>query len=104
MSFADLTNSLLAACQGTFGQAVNYTDLNGEVYELSGIFGSEFESVDAESGYQIMSSSPHIGIVLKNWPKMPEENERISISSRRYAVRHSEPDGEGGAVVFLKAV
>ena len=102
MAFADHTQLLLAACLNTFGQAVSYRDHSSVDYELRGIFSNEYEAVDPETGFPVMSSIPNIGIRLSDWPKAPVEGEHITVNAKPYLVLRTEADGEGGAVVFLE--
>ncbi|MBK68020.1 MAG: hypothetical protein CMP22_07825 [Rickettsiales bacterium] len=104
MSFNSMIDNLLGACLSVMGQPLTYIDEDENVYQLQGIFSNEFEAVDPNTGYEIISSVPNIGIRLSEWPKVPVFEEAISINEVNYKVRHTEEDGEGGATVFLDKV
>lgn len=104
MNFAENVNSLLGVCLNTFGQTVSYTDRNSVVYELSGIFSNEYEGVDPDTGYPLVSSIPNLGIRVSDWPQIPQEGETIVTGGINYTVRYPELDGEGGAIIFLDKV
>lgn len=102
--FDNLVSSMLSVCANVFGSDVIYIDNSETTYELTGIFSNEYEGVDPENGYSVISSIPNIGIKLADWPKTPIAREKITHNSIEYLVRHTEEDGEGGAVVFLDKV
>ena len=104
MNFANQINGLLGACLNTFGQAVIYTDKNLISHNSVGIFSNEYEGVDPDTGFSVVSSIPNLGIRISDWPKTPDAGEKIEINSNQYQIRHVEEDGEGGAVIIMQVI
>lgn len=104
MSFNDRVNMLLGACLSEFGSQVIFTDNTDQSHTLEGIYSDEYQGVDPESGFDIISSIPNLGIRVADWPKVPEEGEQIVHNGNTYRVRHPELDGEGGATIFLDKI
>lgn len=71
-------------------------------YEFYGIWSDTYLSVDPETGLQVMSSDPNVGVLLADFEPQPKKKDRIYRGETEYEIRAVEPDGEGGATLVLE--
>lgn len=85
-----------------FGEAVLHYPA-GSIHGLPrrGVFNEIYQGVDAETGFPITSAEPNLGIINKDWPRWPNDNDRIVIRDQEYRFRRAEKDGEAGSILFL---
>lgn len=102
MAWSDLVNATLGASLNTFGQTCTHRPKLGGNYTRNGIFSAEFTAIDPDTGYDIIQNRPVFGIRVNDWTPLPDEDDELETGGVTYIVTHTEPDGEGGATVFLK--
>lgn len=101
MGWRDMTDSILKRCVSTFRTEATYTPAGGSALAISGVYDRPYQALDPESGAQVMSTRPTLGIRLADLPQAPGEGDRLTIGDEAFRVVLSEPDGQGGARLTL---
>lgn len=84
-----------------FGEDITHTPLGGSPLPRKGIFNDIFKGIDPQSGFQVVSQEPNLGIKLFDWTPPPAQGDAIQLRGINYKVDRVELDGEGGAVCYL---
>jgi hypothetical protein len=95
----DFDASVLAACDGAFGEPVEYRPIDGPpVSGIPGIFFDAFKSVRFDPATEAMVSTTHPLICCRAsyFLRTPVQGELFVIRGRFFAIRDVNEDGEGG--------
>jgi DNA gyrase inhibitor GyrI len=76
----------------------------GEEQAFTGIWSDIYITADPDTGVQVMSSEPNVGVRLSDFIILPAKNALIKKGEVRYKIRAVEADGEGGATLVLEKV
>ncbi len=85
------------------GEAANYTSVDGDEFEIQGIFDNNYESVDHASGTVISSQVCVFSCHLEDFPDgvVPQADDEIVIGENNYIVNDPQEDGQGGVRLIL---
>lgn len=78
-------------------------DGEAAVPDLRGVFGDEYVEVDTGNEAPVSATTPTLGIRLSEWPGVPAPEDVVAVNSRTYEVWDTQPDGEGGMKLILRA-
>jgi len=105
--FKSTVHRMLRILIPTFGERVRYipADGSGEFTRMA-VFDRNFHQVDPDTEALIASNLPAIGVNLNDWPKPPEQGDKVKIIStgETFTVNDSQEDGQGGATLMLTNV
>lgn len=104
MAFKDLVDCMLGVIIPACGEknGVRYQHKTGGAeYGINAVFDESWELVDPETEAIISSNQPKIGIRLRDLHKVPDQDDHVIIGSKRYLVKDSLEDGQGGASLVL---
>lgn len=105
MGWEDKVHGLLGAAKNTFGGGYTHVPKpTGISFDFEGIWSDVYVAVDPETGMQVMSSDPNVGIRISDFPVKPKKNDFIIRRGVQYRIRAFEQDGEGGATLVLEAI
>lgn len=105
MAWEDRVHNLLGHCTSTFGRDdITHAPVDWTAQAIRAIWSDTYISVDPETGVQVMSSDPNIGVRLADFNRQPKKNDTIKKGTVEYRIRAVEPDGEGGAVLVLEKI
>jgi hypothetical protein len=101
----DFDATVLAACDETFGEPVEYRPGDGPPIAAAGIFFDAFKSVrfDPATEATVSTTHPLVCCRASYFPRMPVQGELFLIRGKLYAIRDVDPDGEGGVAFPLGA-
>lgn len=103
MSWTDLVSGLNRSCQNAFSEkeGVLYKLKGGADILIQGIFDKNYISIDPDTGATISSTTPVLGIVASDLPRLPDEGDRVVIRTITYKVMEYQPDSEGMIKLIL---
>ena len=108
MGWESKVNRLLGhATSGPFfGQPFTHRPASGPDQAFAGVWSDAYMTADPDTGVQVMSSEPNVGVRLADFAVAPVKNAIIikNATGVQYRIRAVEPDGEGGALLVLEKV
>lgn len=104
MAWEDRAHRLLGHCTATFGGDCVHAPENFPRQSFTGIWSDVYVTADPDTGLQVMTSDPNIGVRLADFSRPPKKNDQIIRRDVYYFIRAIEPDGEGGATLVLEKV
>jgi hypothetical protein len=109
MAWHDMANRMLGVAVRTFSErntdneiTVRYSPANGSPYDLVAVFDSASVSVDPNTGAQVSSVNPIIGVRLSDMSSLPAKGDRVTVRGIAYIVQPPQFDGVAGALLELK--
>ena len=111
MSWPALADAALRASMTAFGRSVEYRAAGGERAEnLRAVFDDAHVAVDPETGAEVHSTDPVLGVRLAALPDAirariearTTDGDTVIVGAVRYRVAEVMPDGQGGATLTLK--
>lgn len=89
-----------------FGQPFTHRPAAGDDQPFAGVWSDAYMTADPDTGVQVMSSDPNVGVRLSDFIVAPVKNAIIikNATGVQYRIRAVEPDGEGGATLVLEKV
>ncbi|WP_298281254.1 hypothetical protein [Acidocella sp.] len=108
----DWDGLVIGPLAATFGQSVTYTHQAGTVEAITGVFDSEYLSLDPIGGSleqlgspaNITSSRPVLGVQLSQFLAAPLQGDTLTLATgAAYSVMEVRPDGHGWAKLLLNA-
>lgn len=107
MAWEDRVQNLLGHCTSVFGRDdITHEPQDYPAQDIRAIWSDTYLSVDPETGVEVMSSDPNIGVRLSDFLRPPKKNDVIKKGPAgarvEYRIRAVEPDGEGGATLVLE--
>ena len=105
MSWKDLTKAAISACLNAFGnsETVEYKAAAvGWWVEIRGIFDRNYIEVDPDTGAEVTTNQPMIGVLLEELPNgRAEEGDQVRINGTEvFDVWDSQEDGQGAATLL----
>jgi hypothetical protein len=102
VSWEEATDGVNRAVASTLGVAATWTpNGSGSPVALSAVFRREHRSFDPESGAHVATTYSSAWIRSADLPRVPIENDRLSIAGLDFLVAAIEPDGQGGMLLVL---
>lgn len=92
-----------------FGEEFRIEPRDTQAHGFAGAWSDTYVTADPDTGMEIMSSQPNIGVRLSDFRHPPRLRDTVyrfwgTRAATPYLVRAIEPDGEGGAVLVLEKV
>lgn len=100
----DRVHNLLGHCTATFGGDCIHAPENFPRQTFEGIWSEVYITADVDTGLQISTADPNIGVRLSDFNRQPKNGDTIIRKGIYYQIRALEPDGEGGATLVLEKV
>lgn len=100
MDFKVVLDTLIAV----HGEAMTFIGDGSLDHGFEGVFDENYVSSDPQTGQLVTSEEPSILVRLGDLPSRPKMDDRFMIRESEFAVRAVEPDGKGGARIFLREV
>jgi len=105
MPWIDDTELILAAALESFGEDVVITPQGGNpVPGARGVFRARSVAVDPNTGAQVNSENPILGVQFSNLGYEPKQGDSVSVRGVKYRVARMVRDGDGGAYLVLNEV
>ena len=102
MLWEHLTQNALGAALSTFGEAVLYVPLEGEPFEVRGIFDNDHREVVGDIEPAISARGPMVSFRLTDLPISPDkEGDKLRARGQWYEVADVQPDGQGSVDLML---
>lgn len=101
MSFKDAMDRLNKKSLSTFGEEAVYSGTGMSDTTLQVIFDNNFTAIDPQTGMEVMTTQPMIGIKLDDLPREPFRGDTISLNGISYKITEYHPDSEGMAKLLL---
>ncbi len=95
---------IVSACVQTWGETIQYQCATGQTYTLRAIVDMTYQALDVDSGALVQSHHPKIGIRAGDLMAEPQLEDRIILRNKTYRIAEYQPDGQGGAELFLQEV
>jgi len=91
------------ATVAVYGEAMTYTDTEGNSEAIEAIFDEEYELVDSgDDGAELTMTTPAISCRVSDFDTTTAEIDgRLTIGSRSFVVASVERSGDGGLVLTL---
>ena len=105
--FQEALSDLMQVCGQVFGEAFDYTPVNGETRQIANcIFDHNYQTVDLQNGAEVASVHPAIGVHEKDFPDPIQLNDRFThiATGREYRVINVQPDSGYRLLVILHSV
>ncbi|PHJ82012.1 hypothetical protein VF14_18425 [Nostoc linckia z18] len=83
------------------GEPFTFQPVNGQAGSKYGIFRDAYTGVDTD-GVSIATVEPTIGVRLSDFSQAPRRMDICIIRGVTYRVLRSEPDGDGGSMLYLE--
>ena len=99
----DLADAANLAARDEFGGSVSYSPAaGGGPYALDAILDRPFEAVElGPADVAIAGRRPILDVRLADLPVEPVPGDTLTVSGSSFTVEEVEPDGRGGAKLFL---
>jgi len=112
MALWDIDALILAPCVTAFGEVAQgfelatYTPVEGEAFQIDGIFDRAYREIDPLTMLPITSAMPVIGVRVSQFPAgvEPSQGDLITIRGVFYVVREVRADGHGAAKLMLNTI
>ena len=105
MTWANDTENILAAALQSFGEDVVYTPVGGNpIAGARGVFRARSVAIDPDTGAQVNSENPVLGVQFSNLGWVPKQNDSVVVRGVSYRVARLVKDGEGGGYVILNEI
>jgi hypothetical protein len=101
MAWAD---RILPTCLRIWGEKVIYQTVGGFETSLRAIVDMSYQVLDPDTGTLVQSRHPKMGIRVADLPNEPQTGDRVILQDITYFVAEYQPDGQGGAELFLQAI
>lgn len=72
--------------------------------EIVGIFDEVHLEVDLETNTEYLSTDPQLLIFEPELARSPVSGDRCRIKDQLYEIKHTEPDGQGCLILYLKTL
>ena len=104
MTFASSIGRLLGHCLNAFGeeQTVEFRPASGSPYEIRGIFDKQYTLVDQETGVEVVTAKPNLGVRLADFAAKPVQGDKVTVRTVSYMIETVLEDGQGGALLVLR--
>lgn len=86
-----------------FGQAVTYTPAGSSPAAVTAIFDASYQLVALGGDVEIDAVGPVLSVRLSDFAAPPAQGDAATVGSASYVVRSVHPDGQGGALLLLRA-
>lgn len=105
----DFDKLILAPCQRVFGQPVLFKPKSGGIFQVSGIFKSEYEPVAVTEQGVVQGQRQVLGVRRHLMPQPVHNGDLFTITDksgigRDYEVADMQPDSSGDLRLFLMSV
>lgn len=101
MSWSNLTDGVMRAATQAFGEVVVYTPSGGSAFEIDGIFRSQFSTIDVDSGFEVLTETPNLGIRNNDFTTPPAQGDTLVVNGTTYTVQTVHKDGDSGSILLL---
>lgn len=101
MSWLDLTDGVMRAATNVFGEPVVFTPSGGQASNKIGIFRDQFLEIDSQTGYQVLTDQPNLGIRNSDFATLPAQGDSFRVRNINYIVHTVHRDGEAGSTILL---
>ena len=97
MGWQDMTERTLAAATsaGTFGEVVTVHPVDGESYEVRGIFDDDHTEIVERVDTPLSTTGPMVAVRASDPAVEIEVDDELEVRGRRFAVVDIQPDGQG---------
>lgn len=99
--FKQMADRMLRKAIFALGEDVTYRHQDGGRAKVSGVFTAEGEAVDLETESMVRAYAPRIGVRLADFKTKPRQGDTLEIDGKTFRVNDIEPDGFGGATLWL---
>ncbi len=103
MTWQNLSDRMLRTALSVFGETVMYTRGTTAVPISKAVFDKNYVTVDPNTGAQIMSTNPMIGVRVADLPNgEAREGDLVTVRGVEYRVIDKQPDSEGHIKLILQ--
>ena len=96
-----MTHRLMEKCVNALGENVIYYPESQASVAIKGIFNENFEHLDTDSGFQVVSSQPNLGIQKITLESKPAIQDQLVVRGIVYKVVDVQDDGESAYKLLL---
>ncbi len=102
MGWKEQSAGMNAQCLATFGEDAVFTPAGGSSVTIRGIFDEDHVALDMDTGAQVTSVSPVLGIRTSDLAAQPKRGDAVVVRSRNFTVVDWRPDSEDGGLLILR--
>ena len=110
MSWLDTTDTIMKACEGSFGESVTYNPAAGGSFDIVGIYDDSWEGVDPSSGQMASMTAPMLGVRISDLnalsivPVAGMNGDQVIARGKTYRIIDVKTDGHAAYNLILHEV